>query len=618
MTDPSQPDPTAPEHADENTELAGRDDAFARVPEPLAGTLRARGFDALTSVQAAVLGADAQHCDLRISSQTGSGKTVAVGLAIAPLLLGAARPGAAGPDVLVLVPTRELALQVRDELTWLFASAGRMAIEVVIGGTSIVREQRALARRPRVVVGTPGRSLDHIRSQSLVCADVAHVVLDEADRMLDMGFREELEAILETLPETRRTHLVSATFDPAVRRLADRFQARPVHVEGTRLGVANQDIEHAAHIVDRSGAYAATVNYLLLNEERRCLIFVERRVDVTALTERLSADGFPVQALSGELPQAQRTRTLGAFRDGTIRTLVATDVAARGIDVPDIELVIHADLPESADTYVHRSGRTGRAGRTGHSVLLVPPRGERYARRVLQAAGIEADWRPAPTASRVRKSLRRRFRQRLHERLSSDEGPEQNQVDYAKQLLDGRDPTRVVAELLELAQPKPPRAPMDVEDLTTSRPPGARPTGEATGFVTFSINWGARSGAAANRIPGHVCRRGEIRGEQVGAIRIGRDASLFDVDASVADAFEAKARRRDPREPRLRIVRDPNGGAGFVADTGRDAPRESRESRDKRRPGAPWRARGDRRERDQERDQGRGPRRDPGFKKRRP
>ncbi len=542
-------------------------DAFAGVPAKLAGALRERGFEGLTSVQQAVLAAESDGRDLRISSQTGSGKTVAIGLAVAPRLIGdaeAGRSGRRGPAVFVLVPTRELAMQVRDELSWLFADVRGIGITVLMGGTSIGLERRELTRGPQVVVGTPGRTLDHVKSGALVCSDVTHVVLDEADRMLDMGFREELEAILEGMPAERCTHLVSATFDPAVRRLADRHQTRPLHVEGTKLGAANADIEHVVHLVGPRGAYAAIVNHLLLNEGRRCLIFVERRVDVTSLTEKLSADGFPVQAFSGELPQAQRTRTLNAFRDGTIKTLVSTDVAARGIDVPNIELVIHADPPESADTYVHRSGRTGRAGSTGHSVLLCPPKAKRYVTRVLETARISADWLPAPTAAKVRKRLRRRFRQQLHEKLAVEGGPDQKQVDYAKLLLDGREPAEVVAHLLDLAQPIPPRAPMDVpepshEVVDRGRRAEQRDAGHGR-YVTFSINWGRQGGAAPNRILSHVCRRGEVRGQAIGSIRVGERSSTFQVDAREADRFEARAKRPDPREPKVRIVRAADGG----------------------------------------------------------
>jgi ATP-dependent RNA helicase DeaD len=489
MTEPTEQ--PAPDTATSRTD----DDALrlAGIPEQLAEAMRRRGFAELTSVQRAVLDADAEERDLRISSQTGSGKTVAIGLALAQHLSADATSAATDPkrtSVLVLVPTRELAMQVRDELSWLFAGIPGVGIEVVIGGTSIGLERRALSRRPRVVVGTPGRTLDHLKSGALDCSRVEHVVLDESDRMLDMGFREELEAILEKMPSERRTHLVSATFAAGVRKLADRFQKKVLQIEGTRLGAANRDIEHVAHLVDRHGIYPA---------------------------------------------------------------VVSTDVAARGIDVPDIELVIHADVPESADTYVHRSGRTGRAGRTGRSVLLVSPRTGSQVTRLLSQTRIETEWRPVPSATKVAKQLRKSFRQDIYERLGSEEGPSQQQIDYAKGLLEGRDPAAVVALLLEMAQPKPARAPMEIREPSAR---DAAPSRKAEqGFVRFKINWGERGGAAANRVLGHICRRGQIRSQLVGAIEIGPTESTFEVDGSVASRFEKLVRRPDARDPKLRIVR---------------------------------------------------------------
>ena len=535
-------------------------DSLEAVPKPLEDAMRQRGFQDLTLVQRAVLAAESDGRDLRISSQTGSGKTVAIGLGLAgPLLerLSEAAPAQPGPSVLILVPTRELAMQVREEFQWLYRGVKGLRTEVVMGGTSVMVERKALARKPQIVVGTPGRTLDHIKGGAFSTAGIEHVALDESDRMLDMGFREELEAILEKLPKERRTHLISATFPSGVRRLADRFQDDALHIEGTRLGAANADIEHTAHLVDRRDAYAALVNLLLLNEGGRCLIFVERRMDASSIASKLSGDGFPVQPFSGELPQAQRTRTLNAFRDGTIRTLVSTDVAARGIDIPNIELVIHMDPPGDADSYVHRSGRTGRAGQTGKSVMLVAPRIQRQITRLLGAARIEVEWTPAPGATKVRKQLRKRFRHEMHQRLGQENTLSQTQLDYAKGLLDGRDPAAVVAHLLELAQPTPKREPMEVREPKAGGGGGggASPGARDQGFARFSINWGEESGAAPNRILGHVCRRGQIKSSLVGAIQIGREKSTFDVDASVAARFEKLGRRRDPRDPNLRIVR---------------------------------------------------------------
>ncbi len=246
--------------------MADDDDSFSSVPLPLREAMRKRGFTELTPVQRAVLDAQTQNTNLRISSQTGSGKTVAIGLALAPALIEAfsgagqgadqgaeqggkkrdTRDNQGKPRVLLIAPTRELAAQVQAELAWLFAGLKGLRTCVVTGGTDIQRERNALRRGATIVVGTPGRLLDHIRAGALRVDALEHVVLDEADHMLDMGFKDELDAITEELPPERRSHLVSATFPRAVVRFADRFQPGALHLEGTRLGEANADIDHMA------------------------------------------------------------------------------------------------------------------------------------------------------------------------------------------------------------------------------------------------------------------------------------------------------------------------------------------------------------------------------------
>ncbi len=580
-------------------------DSFANLPDPISSALTERGFTELTAVQKAVVDAESQGRDLRISSQTGSGKTVAIGIALASHFIerlknpvpkkGAEakdskksgpprkpRSSAAHPSALVIVPTRELAAQVREELKWLYANLRGLKVEVVTGGTSIEMERRALARGPGLVVGTPGRLLDHMRNHALDCDSIEHVILDEADQMLDMGFREELEGILEQLPESRASHLMSATFPGAVVSLANRYQKNVLKIEGTRLGVANADIRHIAYAIRRHETYAALVNVLLLAGDSRCLLFVNRRVDATELAEKLASDGFGAAPFSGELPQAQRTRTLAAFRSGTFNILVSTDVAARGIDVPDISTVVHIDPPRNSDAYIHRSGRTGRAGRTGQSILFVAGPDSRKVARMLQAARIEVSWQPVPTPDKVQKALVKQARREMHARLA-ESAPTEAQLIYAKQLIEEKDATHVVATLLEMAKSKPPRDPMNVVGLdpfadNRSKPRGAgqdtrrggyaarasvgsgggaRPSSRGPeSFTRFTVSWGEQTGASPSRLLSHICRRGGLESHQVGSIQISPKSSTVDIASDVADAFETRARRPDRRDPGIMVRRD--------------------------------------------------------------
>jgi ATP-dependent RNA helicase DeaD len=328
-----------------------------------------------------------------------------------------------------------------------------------------------------------------------------------------------------------------------------------------------------AHVIRPRETYAALVNVLLLMGGSRCLIFVQRRVDATRLAEKLAQDGFAAQAFSGDLAQAQRTRTLAAFRGGSIEILVSTDVAARGIDVPDIASVIHADPPQDAEGYVHRSGRTGRAGQKGLSVLLVPVPAERRIRRLLGSARVTVDWQPAPAAERVRKALQKRARRRLRTRLEASEAATEEQRSQAASLLEGADPVEVVARLLELSVIAPVREPMELGAV--ERTP-RRPRDQT--YVRFRLNWGEQKGASASRLLSHVCRRTGIPGHLVGGIQVGARHSTIEIAADAAERFAEQVRRPDERDPDVEIRRDSNGPRPAERRGSRLAPRSARPS----------------------------------------
>jgi ATP-dependent RNA helicase DeaD len=536
-------------------------DPFAAVPPALATALRKRGFTDLTAVQRAVLEHGAAGGDLRISSQTGSGKTVAIGLVLSgPLLAERDKErevrASAAPVALVITPTRELAAQIRAELDWLYADVRSVRVGCTTGGTSLDGERKMLSRGLSVLVGTPGRLLDHLRSGALDCSRLQDVVLDEADQMLDLGFRDELEAIVAALPEARRSHLVSATFAQAVLRLADRFQRGAVRIEGTRPGDAHQDIEHVAYIVRQRATYPALVNLLLSMPGERALVFVRRRSEASELAEQLAADGFAAASFSGELAQAQRTRTLAAFRSGATEILVSTDVAARGIDVPELSAVIHVELPTHGAIYTHRSGRTGRAGRKGRSLLLVPELARKRIERILRDTQVRHSWQAIPSPDAIRRLLAERARNEIEKRLALQPPPDADELAHVERLLADRDARHVVAALLRIAAPAPAREPMPIpEALRESHVRAARSAPRPRDYVHFAINYGKRSGATADRLMAHLCRRGKIRRDAVGAIRIDATSSTFEIASPVAAAFETATRKPDPRDPGLAIRR---------------------------------------------------------------
>ena len=525
--------------------------AFPQLPASLAHALSARNYLEPTPVQAAVLEADAAGRDLLVSAQTGSGKTIAYGLAMAADLLGTAdKLSAAGaPLALIVAPTRELALQVERELTWLYAETGAVVVSCV-GGMDPRREARALAGGTHLVIGTPGRLRDHLERGRLDLGELKVVVLDEADEMLDLGFREDLEFILEQTPAERRTLLFSATLPKGIAALAQAYQrnAHRISVAGAVGGHA--DIEYRALRVMPHELEHAVVNVLRYIESPSAMVFCNTREAVRHLHANLLERGFAAVALSGELSQSERNHALQALRDKRARVCIATDVAARGIDLPNLGLVIHADLPHDAEALQHRSGRTGRAGRKGISVLLVPRLKLRRAERLLVEARVQPSWSGPPTAD----DIRALDRQRLLDDPLLKEPVGDDELELARTLLSDRSPEDLTAALVRLWRSQLPA----LEEVTDpgfrpeSRGPrpeehGAAPSprhrgsGEAGGSW-FRLDVGRANNADPRRLLPMLCRRGNIGREDIGAIRIFDRETKVEIRPEVADHFADSAR----------------------------------------------------------------------------
>jgi ATP-dependent RNA helicase DeaD len=537
---------------------------FPDIGASLQRALSERGYLEPTPVQLAVLEPEARGRDLLVSAQTGSGKTVGYGLAMAPTLLAgeAAFGRSDAPLGLVVAPTRELALQVHRELEWLYAHTGAR-IASCVGGMDIRREQRALSEGAHIVVGTPGRLKDHIERGNFDTSRLRAVVLDEADEMLDLGFREDLEAILDAAPAARRTLLFSATLPKEITGLARRYQTDAVRIAASAEGEQHGDIEYRAILIAPHEVERAVVNLLRYFEVPGAMVFCATREAVKRLHGNLLERGFAVVALSGELSQSERTHALQALRDGHARVCVATDVAARGLDLPDLGLVIQADLPRDSQTLLHRSGRTGRAGRKGTCLLVVPFSRRRMAERLLANAHIEAEWSPPPSAE----AIRGRDQERLLKEVAAADEPTEEDLTAARALLAERSPEELAAALVRLHRARLP-APEDLIDQSqisprqsaASRSEQARseqarpdqPWSDAGGVV-FRMNVGRAANADPRWIIPIICRRGGISKREIGEIRILDRETHFEIAPDVADAFAAKANRRDAKDPEIRI-----------------------------------------------------------------
>ncbi|MBN9432059.1 MAG: DEAD/DEAH box helicase [Bosea sp.] len=555
----------------------------------LAAALDARGYKSLTPVQAAVVASDAGERDLLVSAQTGSGKTVAYGLALSSTLLGGETrfPQADLPLALIVAPTRELALQVRQELGWLYADTGAR-IATAVGGMDVRREQRALADGAHIVVGTPGRLRDHLERGRLDVSALRAVVLDEADEMLDLGFREDLELILDSVPPTRRTLLFSATLPREIVRLARRYQKDALRIDTIVENQPHGDIEYRALRVAPNEVELGVVNTLRFFDVGATLVFCATRESVRHLHASLVERGFAAVALSGELSQSERNHALQALRDGRARVCVATDVAARGLDLPDLGLVVHADLPTGPAVMLHRSGRTGRAGRKGVSALLVPYTQRAKALRLIRAAGVDARWSAAPSADEIRAL----DRERLLASFTNAEPatPEDEQI--ATALLERIGPQAAATALVRLARARLPE-PEELVDVGQApderrgnrerpqrgqrddharsdrqsddrqeRPRRGPREVEGGDAVWFRLSVGRQKNADPKWLLPLICRRGHVTKNEIGAIKIFERDSKFEIAAEAAERFEEALRRTDDEEIRIERAEAPGGGDG--------------------------------------------------------
>lgn len=584
--------------------------SFPATHPALARALTEREYTTPTPVQKAVVEEEAEGRDLLVSAQTGSGKTIAFGMAMADTLLeGAEALGPARePLALIIAPTRELALQVQRELSWLYHYAGARIVSCV-GGMDPGRERRELQSGAHIVVGTPGRLRDHLERRALNVTALKAVVLDEADEMLDMGFREDLQFILETTPPERRTLLFSATLPKAIVTLAAHYQKDALRIATRSETAGHADIEYRAIRVAGNRIEGAVVNLLRFLDPPGALVFCNTRNAVRHMEAQLTERGFSCVALSGELSQSERNHALQALRDGRAKVCVATDVAARGIDLPSLSLVIHADLPNDAQVLQHRSGRTGRAGKKGVSVLLVPPSRRRRAEEMLGRARVNAVWGNAPSAEEIRKVDHERLLQNplLTEPASEDE------LAMADELLKGSDVRQVAAAFVKMYraglpapeeieddaprferprhdkpkghkdhktrehQPRefvsrehkdhkprssfdgaPPHAPRNSFDGAPPRAPRPRSDGMPDG-VWFRVNVGRERKADPKWLLPEICRQGDVTKKEIGAIKVFDTETLFQVAPSAVEKFTALVTERKKGGVRILPARDQSG-----------------------------------------------------------
>jgi ATP-dependent RNA helicase DeaD len=523
------------------------------------------GYTDPSPIQAALIPVLLSGRDAVGQARTGTGKTAAFALPLLNRLYDetAENPAPAGAvRALVLTPTRELAVQVSSAVHAYGQALGVRTLPVT-GGQPYHKQIQRLQRGVDVVVATPGRLVDLMNQNAIDLSHVQTVVLDEADEMFSMGFAEDLDAILGATPKERQTVLLSATMPHAVRKLADRTLRDPETI--TMAGGADKtggDIEQRAHLVHGRDKLAAIVRILEMESVTSALVFVRTRVATSGLAADLQAAGFAAEALSGEMSQGARTDVLNRFRSQNVQLLVATDVAARGLDVDHVSHVFNVDLPVDVEAYVHRVGRTGRAGRTGVAISLVAPNDRNLLRRIEGYAKRQIPFMPLPSIEEVEAKRQSRLVDAVEAALETTPSAA-DQALVVQMIAAGRDPMEVAVAAIAMARAAQPNAPlMPIQEVRIGRPadrsfptersfsdrpgyverPAAGPRGRAeAGMVRLALDAGHDDGVRANMVVSAIARTADIPGRALGKILIQDRTTLVDVPEEFVERVLAQS-----------------------------------------------------------------------------
>jgi ATP-dependent RNA helicase DeaD len=523
------------------------------LDDALVASVAALGYEEPTSIQRDTIPLLIEGRDLLGQAATGTGKTAAFALPMIHRLSRTAAADRRQTSGLVLVPTRELAMQVAEAMHK-YARGTGLTIVPLYGGASMSQQVRALERGAAVVVATPGRALDHLRRGTLALDRLTVLVLDEADEMLDMGFADDLDAILDATPSERQTALFSATMPARIQTIAERHLRKPARITIAREKPAAGKmprVRQVAYVVARAHKPAALERVLETEDPDSALVFCRTRLEVDTLVELLNAHGHRAEALHGGMEQRQRDRVMGRFRDGAVDLLVATDVAARGLDIERLSHVINYDVPASADTYVHRIGRTGRAGRGGTAITLAEPREHRLLRAMESATRQSIEVAPVPTVADLRARRLEITRASLRERLLA------GNLDHTRVVVEALanefDIVDIAAAAVQLAHsaaggdgddreiPAPTPAPAVARSGKKAplRPARGHVHGEKSGrgadFTRLFVNAGRRAGIRPGDLVGAITGELGIQSRSIGAIEINDGFSLVEVPESIAD-----------------------------------------------------------------------------------
>ncbi|WP_413334835.1 DEAD/DEAH box helicase [Brevibacterium sp. GP-SGM9] len=502
--------------------------------------VEAQGYETPTPIQAATIPALTDGRDVIGLAQTGTGKTAAFAL---PALSHLAEAGRAndGPFALVLTPTRELAIQVAEAFTSYATNLDDFSVLPIYGGQSYGPQLAGLKRGAQVVVGTPGRVIDHLKKGSLKLGSLQHLILDEADEMLKMGFAEDIEEIFSQSGDSRQVALFSATMPTSIHRLTGKYLNNPEEVRVASKSQTGANIRQRYFMVQHSHKLDALTRILEVEEYEGIIMFVRTKQATEELAEKLRARGFKASAINGDIPQQARERTIDMLREGKIDILVATDVAARGLDVERISLVVNYDIPHDTESYVHRIGRTGRAGRSGEAILFVTPREQRLLGSIERATKQKVEPLTMPSVEQLTNTRVEKFTKRIDDVLATTDLTELSAVIEGYELSRDVPAATVAAALASLvlesnslkAEPMPePARGKPVRDRDGGRDGGRKERGPRQrdeNMTTYRLAVGRNERLQPGAVVGAIANEGGITSKQIGHIDIRSNHTLVDL-----------------------------------------------------------------------------------------
>lgn len=493
------------------------------LSDDVLNSIAAMGFEEPSQIQKMAIPPMLKGKDIVGVAQTGTGKTAAFGI---PIIEKGVKGKSRRPGAIVLVPTRELAMQVAEELNKIGKFSGTVAVPIY-GGQSIDRQFRSLNRGIDIVVGTPGRVIDHIRRKTLNLSEVRTVVLDEADEMLNMGFVEDMRTILQETPEDRQTLLFSATMPTQILRLSKQYMKNPekVHVDTKNLVVAK--IKQVFYEVREADKIKALTRILDVQESALTLVFCHTKREVDDLSGKLKSMGYEAGAIHGDFTQSFRDEMMRKFKNGTIDILVATDVAARGLDINDVTHVINYSIPQNPDAYVHRIGRTGRAGKCGIAITFVTPREYRQLRLIERSAKTKIEKGKLPTRAEVREAREKVIAADLEDVIAS--GKHREFLPLVEELMSEYDPMEIAAAALRFSAGE-----LEVEDI--SIPGGSRDRSSAgAGTTRLFLTIGRKDKIQVGDMVRTISEKTGIPGRNIGKISLFDKFSFVEVPSDVAE-----------------------------------------------------------------------------------